>query len=219
MKTETKRKLLSIFFPERCPYCGDVITPCEMYCEECKDKIPINTYKKKISGVYEILSVAPYEGIFKKAMLRFKFQKLEQYAYPLARLMAEKIIKEFETLCFDVITYVPLHPDDLEERGFNQCELLAKYLSEAVEIPYENLLKKTRKNKPQHMLVANKRKKNVEGVFKPLDKARIKGKRILIIDDIITTGCTLNECIKVLEKSGALEIYGMTFAITLSKTT
>ncbi len=219
MKTETKRRLLSIFFPERCPYCRDVIKPCELYCEECKDKIPLNTCKKKIAGVYEVLSVVPYDGIFKKAVLRLKFKKLEQYAYPLARLMAEKLMKEFETLSFDVITFVPLHPDDLKERGFNQCELLAKYLSEAVKIPHRALLKKTRKNAPQHKLSASKRKKNVEGVFKAVDKSLIKGNRILIIDDIVTTGCTLEECAKVLEENGALEIYMMTFAISLPKTT
>lgn len=219
MKTETKRKLLSIFFPERCPYCSDVIRPCEMCCEECKDKIPDNTYKKKISGVYEVLSVVPYDGIFKGAVLKLKFKKREQYAYQLAKLMAEKLIKEFEILSFDVITYVPLHPADLKDRGFNQCELLAKHLSEIVKIPCEALLKKTRKNEPQHTLVASKRKKNVEGVFRPLNKALIKSKRILLIDDIVTTGYTLGECAKILEENGALEIYAMTFAISLPKTT
>ena len=219
MKTETKRKLLSIFFPERCPYCRDVIRPCELYCKECKGKIPENTYKKKISGVYEVMSVVPYDDIFKDAIFRLKFNKLEQYAYPIANLMAEKLKKEFEVLSFDVITFVPLHPDDLKERGFNQCELLAKFISDALGIPYEALIKKTKKNKPQHTLDRSKRQKNVEGVFRPKDKRSIKGKRVLIIDDIVTTGYTLSECAKILEENGALEIYMMTFAISRPKTT
>lgn len=219
MKTETKRKLLSVFFPERCPYCRDVVRPCEIYCNECEGKIPDTTYKKKIAGVYEAMAVVPYEGIFKKAVLRLKFQKREQYAYQLAKLMAKKLTEQFGTLSFEVITYVPLHPYDLKERGFNQCELLAKHLSEFTKIPCEALLKKTRKNKPQHDLPADKRKKNVEGVFSPVDKTLIKSRRILMIDDIVTTGYTLGECAKILEENGALEIYAMTFAISLPKTT
>jgi len=219
MKTTTKRKLKSIFFPERCPYCRDVVRPCEIYCEECRDKMPARTYKKKISGVYEAMAVVPYDGIFRDAILRIKSGKRKQYAYQLAKYMAKKLLEEFEVLSFDVITFVPLHPDDLKERGFNQCELLAKYMSELLNIPYKALLKKTRKNAPQHDLPASKRKKNVEGVFKPADKYSIKNKRILIIDDIVTTGFTLGECAKILEENGALEIYAMTFAISLLKTT
>ena len=219
MKHTTERKLKSIFFPERCPYCRDVVRPCEIYCEECKDKIPEDTYKKKLLGVYEVLSVAPYDGIFKDAIFRLKFKKREQYAYQLAQLMAIKLKEEFGVLSFDSITFVPLHPEDFKKRGFNQCELLAQHMSVALNIPDEPLIKKTKKNKPQHDLPARDRLKNVEGVFKPADKKAIKGKRILLIDDIVTTGSTLCECIKILEKSEALEIYCMTFAISLLKTT
>lgn len=219
MKSTTVRKLKSIFFPERCPYCRDVVRPCEIYCEECKGKMPKHTYKKKIRGVYEALSVVPYDGIFKDAILRLKSQKREQYAYQLAQYMAIRLKEEFGILSFNTITFVPLHPQDLKSRGFNQCELLAKHLSEALEIPYESMIKKTKKNKPQHDLPANKRFKNVEGVFKPANKNLIKGKRVLLIDDIVTTGSTLGECAKILEENGALEIYCMTFAISLLKTT
>lgn len=219
MKTTTKRKLKSIFFPERCPYCRDVVRPCEIYCKECRDKIPRHTYKRNILGVYEVLSVAPYDDIFKDAIIRLKFKKREQYAYQLAQLMAIKLKEEFEVLSFDSITYVPLHPEDFKKRGFNQCELLAKYMSEALNIPYEALIKKTRKNEAQHDLPASKRRKNVEGVFRPVDKKSIKGKRVLLIDDIVTTGSTLSECVKILENNGALEIYAMTFAVSLLKTT
>ena len=219
MKTETNRKLWSILFPERCPYCRDVVRPCEIYCEECKVKMPEHTYKKKIRGVYEALSIAPYDDIFADAILRLKAQKREQYAYQLAKFMAQKLREEFGILNFDIITFVPLHPQDHEKRGFNQCELLAINMSKELNIPCEALIKKTRKNKPQHNLPASERQKNVEGVFRPVDKNRIKSKRILLIDDIVTTGSTLGECAKILEENGALEIYCMTFATSLLKTT
>ena len=219
METETTRKIKAVFFPERCPYCHDVVRPCEIYCEECRDNMPEHTYKRKIRGVYEVMSVVPYDGIYEDAILRLKGKKREQYAYQLAEYMAEKLKEDFGVLSFNSITCVPLHPDDHKERGFNQCELLAEYISKNLEVPYETLLKKTRKNKPQHSLPAKDRRKNVEGVYKPADKKLIKGKRVLLIDDIVTTGSTLGECAKILEENGALEIYMLTFATSLPKTT
>lgn len=219
MKTTTKRKLLSIFFPERCPYCTDVVKPCEVACEECKSNFPKHGFKKQIAGIYETLSALPYDDNFKDAILRLKFGKETQYAYQLAKIMSEKLTNEKAPLTFDVITFVPLHPETFKERGFNQSELLAESISEILGIPCEALLKKTRKNKPQHKLTADKKQKNVKGVYRPTDKNLIKGRKILLIDDIVTTGFTLAECAKILDENDADDIYCMTFAISLSKTT
>lgn len=219
MKRETKRKLISVLFPERCPYCNDAVKPCEIACADCREILPQHTFTKKIAGGKTVLSAVPYKDSFKSAILKIKFGKKKQYAYQLARLMSEKLMAEVQDLNFDVITFVPLHPETLKERGFNQSELLAKYLGEILSIPCETLLKKTKLNKPQHKVLADKRKKNVEGVFRPADKSLITGRKILLIDDIVTTGYTLAECVKILEKNGGEDILCMTFAITLPKTT
>lgn len=219
MKTTTKRKLLSILFPERCPYCKDVIKPCEIACEDCKKILPTHSYTKHIAGSFEALSAVPYDGSFKDAILKIKFGNKKQYAYQLARLMTEKLEAKLEALDFDVITFVPLHPDTLKERGFNQSELLASFIAENLNLPCESLLKKTKKNKPQHKVEASKREKNVKGVFKCGGKPHLEGKKILLVDDIVTTGFTLAECAKKLSEKGAEEVFCLTFAITLPKTT
>lgn len=219
MKTETKRRLISILFPERCPYCREVVKPCEIACEQCKSDLPEKCYKKRVGGGYKVFSAVSYKDKFSDAILRLKFGKKKQYAYQLAMLMTEKLKAEIADVSFDTITFVPLHPETFKERGFNQSELLARCISDNLAIPCEALLKKTRKNKPQHKLEASKREKNVKGVFRCTDKDLVKGKKILIVDDIVTTGFTLAECVKVLEDKGAQEIVGVTFAISLPKTT
>ena len=212
MKTETKRKLLAIIFPERCPYCGDVIKPLETACEECKESMPSKNYTTLVSGMYEVFSPFPYDGKYKDAILRLKFGKLRQFAPQLAQITAERLMENKDISDFDVITFVPLHKDTLKERGFNQSELLAKHLSEYSGIPCEPLLIKTKKNEPQHKLMAKERKKNVEGVFRAVDKKLIKDKKIILTDDIVTTGLTLSECINTLNNKEAKEIFCITFA-------
>ena len=212
MKTETKRRLLAIIFPERCPYCCEVIKPLEYACEDCKESMTSEAYTRKIQGIYEVFSAFPYEGKYKDAILRLKFGKAKQFAPQLAQITAERLSECTDVSDFDVITYVPLHKDTLKERGFNQSELLARYLSETLGLPCEEILKKTKKNKPQHKLLKNERQKNVEGVFGCTKKKLAKGRRIIVVDDIITTGCTLSECVKVLGENGAGEIFCVTFA-------
>ncbi len=181
--------------------------------------MPSYILKKQIIGIYEVLSVLPYDGYYKSAILTLKFGKRKQYAYQLAKLMTEKLKNEIDPTSFDVISFVPLHGQTQKERGFNQSELLAYYMGAALNLPVKPLLKKVRKNKPQHSLSASERQKNVEGVYRCVDKKLVKGKRIIFTDDIVTTGLTLSECAKVLTKNGAEDIYFITFAASQPKTT
>lgn len=219
MKSETKIKLLSILFPERCPYCREVIKPSEIACEDCIKELPDSIFTKIVTGEYRVWAAVPYADNYKEAILTLKFSKKKAFAYPLAKLMAQKLNEEIDVKSFDYITFVPLHKETFKERGFNQSELLANFISEITGVECLPLLKKTRKNKPQHKLRSDKREKNVRGVFRCVDKKAVKDKRVLIIDDIVTTGYTLAECARVLSVSGASKICGMTFAITSPKTT
>ena len=219
MKRETKRKLVSILFPEKCPYCRIAVKPCEIACEECTEKLPSRIYEKTVNGSYKVLSAVPYKDNFADAIKRIKFGGKKQYAYQLAKLMYEKLNTWEHTENYDVITFVPLHEDTLKSRGFNQSKLLAEELAYMMGLPCLKLLKKTKKNQPQHNLTADKREKNVKGVFKCEDKSLVKGKKILVIDDIVTTGFTLGECTKILADAEAESIQLMTFALSLPKTT
>lgn len=219
MKTKTKRKLAAIIFPERCPFCGKAVAPCRPACEDCTALLPPCTYKKLISGIYEAQSALPYEKAYKSAILKVKFGKRKQYIYQLAMLTLNRIAPQKNLSGFDVVTFVPLHPDSQKERGFNQSELLAKYIAEELNIPCEPLLKKVKKNKPQHTLPASARQKNVMDAYRKVKSAHIKGRKILLVDDIVTTGFTLAECAKVLTEKGAEDICFLTFAISMPKTT
>lgn len=212
-----KKRLISVFYPERCPYCKCVISLGQDACEKCRDKMPSNGYTKYARGGFLTIGSLPYAPPYSDAVCKFKFSGVKQSSYPFAITMTKTFRMHFSDIHFDAITYVPLHKEKLSERGFNQSELLAHELSLILDIPLENALKKTRKNRPQHELGKKQRKANVKGVFKIADKIPVKAKTYLLVDDIFTTGCTLGECASVLLSNGAKDVFCITFAVTEEK--
>ena len=213
-------KAVNLFYPERCPYCNKVISLGALCCEECEKELTDIEYHTYARGGYLTISTFPYTGIFADAIKRFKFQNGRQFSYQLARMMADTIVREYGDREFDMITFVPLHPKNQKQRGYNQSELLAKELSQILSIPLVSALRKTRYNKPQHSLKrVSEREKNVKGVYRLTEKNIAKDKRILIIDDIITTGNTLGECARTLTLGEAQDVVCATFAIAVTKTT
>ena len=177
--------------------------------------ININQYAK---GGFRCVSPVPYDGVFEDAVKNFKFRNKRQYYFQLAEMMADSVNKEY-FYDFDLVTYVPLHPKKLKFRGFNQSELLAKGVSENLEIPLVTTLRKTRNNLPQHKLKAPKREENVKGAYKIINKKLVEGKNILLVDDVVTTTNTLGECAKILDYNLAANVCCVTFAATVAKTT
>ena len=114
----------------------------------------------------------------------------------------------------EIITFVPARKKSIRERGYNQSELLAKYLSQRLDVPCCNLLVKVKDNLIQHDLSAQQRKLNVLDVFGLNPEFDVKDKSILIVDDIVTTGSTLHECIEVLRKHGADKVLCASYAAT-----
>lgn len=115
---------------------------------------------------------------------------------------------------FDYITSVPLHANRKRKRGYNQAEVLSKRLGREVNITYKDLIKKDKINLQQHKLSYDKREENVKGVYSTKHKDIINGSKILICDDVITTGSTLKECCKVLYENGGYEVFCITVAST-----
>lgn len=112
----------------------------------------------------------------------------------------------------DLVTWVPIHPRKLKLRGYNQAELLAKALSFNLGLPCMDLLSKKKETKPQSKLNREERLKNILGVFEPKPSIMVFGKRILLVDDVITTGATASECARVLKKMGAEKVYVLALA-------
>ncbi len=213
-------KVQNVLYPERCPYCTRVVPLGNLYCDKCAEKFTDITYHTYARGGYYTVSAVPYIDVFAEGIKRFKFSKGQQYAYQLAYVMADAIAKEYKDEKFDFITFVPLHPKKLAERSYNQSELLSQELSKLLGIPVVEALKKTRNNQPQHSLKkASQRENNVRGVYRLTDKAVAINKRILLIDDIVTTGNTLGECGRILIEGGADKVLCATFAIAITKTT
>lgn len=225
--------LLAAFYPERCCCCGKVIACGEIICRRChEDLIAINPpvcsfcgRSKADCGCHQHQRhtqrcVAPfyYQGSAKKALMRLKFNNKIASAELLILGMTETIQREYKDVQFDFIVPVPVSVKTKEKRGYNQSALLAKGLSKKLDLPWNETLLKLWDTQPQRELPAYRRSGNVLGAFDIDGKVDINDKTVLLVDDINTTGSTLNECAKILKIHGANEVYAVTAAASyLSK--
>ncbi len=227
-----KIKLIKLLYPQRCRYCDAVIDLRRKICHTCENtlqKIEGDICKlcgKKIEDCdcghkkhfYKYVC-APfyYEGAASRSIWRLKFQN----QVDLSKIFAEDLAECFDTYYngydFDLCTFVPSSEKSLKERGYNQAELLARDFCEIKELPCEELLLKTRETKIQHDLLSFERTGNLAGAIELKGDVDLINKRVLIIDDIKTTGSTLNECAKMLLIGGVDEVFCLTVAITNKK--
>ncbi len=198
--------LLDLIFPPRCEICRKGSK--EVLCSECFQQIK---FMKPHLGIH---SVSVYEGPLRSAIHRFKFKKRKRLAEPLGILLVEYLSSSpaVEMKEVDVIIPVPLHRKRLRERGFNQSELLAQVVSRYYEIPVASALERTINTKAQFDLPRTERFKNISGAFKVSDIKSVYNKRVLLLDDIYTTGSTIAECSKVLSRAGARRIEILTLS-------
>ena len=191
----------AFFFPERCPFCGKLVEPDEYACEDCRQMLREKHQAIKGGALgYRCVSSFVYDGKVRRLILRIKYHNRTQFIPQLAVILADDIKAAYPDISFDIITAVPMHKRDLYVREYNQSVLLAQALSELLDIPYLDTLKKVKRTKKQHKLKFTERKTNLLGAFALIDKERVKEKNILLIDDIITSGNTLGNCCKTLCK-------------------
>lgn len=206
--------IVQAFFPMKCPFCGDVVPMKEMACAKCVEELPKSPNNDKKAYVYldEALSGYSYADKIPNCVSRLKYG--HRYLAELAAdLMMDVIGKELKSREFDLVLAVPMHPAKLKKRGYNQAEVLARALAERLGIEYgENVLAKIKNNGIQHFLSATERRKNVQGVYKVVAPGEVQERRILLIDDVLTTGSTFNECAYVLKIAGAKWVCGTAFA-------
>ena len=199
------RWLLDLLYPPKCMLCGRVMESSEdTICPKCGYDLP--EYEGALRKVeYFDKTVAPfyYEGQIRDAVLRFKFHGMQNYASQFAQWMAVWVRAELEGK-YDLISWVPCSAQRRWTRGFDQAELLAKRLAEQLDVPCIPVLKKVR-NTPRQSRMPNaaRRRGNVLGAYKALQPEKYSGKRILLVDDVLTTGATLSECGKVLRIAGS----------------
>lgn len=195
------KKLTYFLFPNRCPFCGKFIDEKELCCNNCNKKVQRSNIESRTLYDFLCFSSFPYHTHYKKAILFLKRRKFPGKA--LGKYLAQTLKEEYSNMNFDIVTSVPLHKKKLLKRGYNQAELLAMEVSRILSVPYKEVLIKTKNTEDQHNLKGKARVLNVRNAYRVCDKNIINNKNILLIDDIITTGCTLGECSKLLWNNGA----------------
>lgn len=196
--------LLNLFFPPKCPFCGGILD-CPGVCPACRADLPWNredAVLRPLPGGLRCAAPLRYEGMVRAGLLRFKFQGASGSAGALGALLADCLLAQFSG-SFDTVTWAPVSRKRLRKRGYDQAELLARAVCRRWGIRPVRLLRKTADNPAQSGLPGDKRRENVRNVYQAVNPAKIRGKRILLIDDICTTGSTLSECARVLLDAGA----------------
>lgn len=198
-----KDELLYIVYPpdNKCIGCGeDYIGLCPL----CLTKI------QRVRENSRIHSYAYYSGVIKEIILKFKYKKVFLAGNILADFLYE-LIKE-NKIEAEGILFIPCSKETLKKRGFNQCEIIARKLGEKLDLPVYSDIVKIKNTKEQKALSKEERFINIKGAFKVKNSNNIKNKKIILIDDVITTGATLLECEKVLKENGVKEIKILTVA-------
>lgn len=217
-----KEFLLNLFFPSFCLGCQKEGT---YLCEDCKATLDISEFNyhlcnknsQNLAGLYFAL---PYKErpLTRKLIHQFKYQPyIKALAKPLALLLAEHFLlsgnNKEEVWRNSVLIPIPLDKNKLKSRGYNQSEELAKELSKIINVPaLVNNLIKIKSTKPQMELSKTERETNLQNAFLIKNPAEIRGKKIFLVDDVYTTGSTMEECAKVLKNAGAESVWGIAIA-------
>jgi ComF family protein len=235
-KFELLQSAVSLLYPPLCTICGKSIRVGEYLCDQCETKAvrivaPFcekcsEPFDGAITGVFTCANcahrriyfdaaVAAYRGrgTVREIIHEFKYARQIQLRHLVARWLRAALDDErLLGRCFDVIIPVPLHPTRQRERGFNQASLLAELLSAQISIPCKPLLERARYTTTQTALDRSERMENLHNAFRLRKNADVRGLRVLLVDDVLTTGSTLNECARVLKRAGAFSIHAATAA-------
>jgi len=162
-----------------------------------------------------IICVGRYSNLLKKSIKKFKFSNKPSYYRTFGKLLALKVQNTPQLGDLDVIIPVPLHKNRQRQRGYNQAELIARYAAGQLGLKCENsVLIKTVETKAQSLLSKSQRLGNLEGSCTVKSPKCVEGKSVLLVDDIVTTGSTINQCCKALKLAGAERIIAGVIATT-----
>ena len=235
-KFELLQSAVSLLYPPGCTICGKSIRADDYLCDQCETKAVriVAPFCQKCSEpfegsitntfacancahrtIYFDAAVSAYRGrgIVRQIIHEFKYGRQIHLRHLVARWLNSALDDErLRQSHFDVIVPVPLHPTRQRERGFNQAGLLAELLSAQTSIRCKPLLERTRYTTTQTALDRSERMENLHNAFRLRKNANVRGLRVLLVDDVLTTGSTLNECARILKRGGAFSVHAATAA-------
>lgn len=226
--------LVELLFPRRCPVCDKPVDKMGRYvCKMCRKKLEYvkSPYCMKCGKMlkeegeefctdcqtschifYRGRALYEYETV-KEAVYRFKYQGRKEYAEFFGKDLAEKLGNEIKKWEADAIIPVPLHKEREKKRGYNQAVLIAGELGKRLDIPVEEkILERTRKTMPQKNLKRKERQNNLKNAFK-IRQNDVKLNTVIVVDDIYTTGTTMDEIAGCLQRAGIRKVYCISLAV------
>ena len=241
MLAEASDAIVSVLFPAGCRICDALLTGasrvplCEgclasfervpgILCEICGRPLPGLTQKDdepllcpachdKTYAFERARSFAVYEGAVVRAILLLKFEQIEPLGAWFAERLAELVDAAHDTLAADVVVPVPLHRQRERERGYNQAALISRPLAKKLRLPHKTvLLMRTRARPDKQVLSLEERWEPVRGAFATRPGSQVDNLRVLLVDDVLTTGATLDACARALRDAGAKSVVALTVA-------
>ena len=200
-------RLTELIFPSKCVLCGRLLGKDETdLCRSCRTDTPEHAPAHiKFPYIAQWHALWYYEGKVRESLLRYKFSGRSVYSRTYGQLLAMKLHKE--DIRADVVVWVPISARRKRKRGYDQVQLIAQVLSRELGIPAVAALRKHRHTPPQSTLKdASQRRANILGAYSLTDRKLILGKKVLLLDDILTTGATACECARTLLTAGAKEV-------------
>lgn len=204
--------LIYLIYPPVCPFCKKIVDERGQICDSCLEKIYRLDNDKKFG---EVFIITKYREGTRNFLRKLKFDNDVEVLPAIKKVLdevknnpkLEKFISQAE-----IATFVPLHEKRLQERGYNQTELIFQDFFVEKNLPSENFLIRHKSTPKLYSYNPEERKKIVQDAFSLVEGVNIQGKKILLVDDIFTTGATVTECAKVLKDNGAEKIFIMAFA-------
>lgn len=204
--------LLDILFPPRCPLCRCYTAAQALFCPACLRhilsvrRVPLN--RRDVKHLHTVYALTQYDSGVDKLISGLKYRRDLRYLPHMQALVQMYAPHELRA---DLVVPIPLHHDKLRERGFNQAEKIFAPWSRTAGFRWRDDLERTRATLPQYTLKAAERRQNVNGAFALKENFGVSGKSILLVDDIFTTGTTMEACAKILRQAGAARIDGLVF--------
>jgi competence protein ComFC len=234
--TESLRGLVSLFYPAACDLCGRPVPRDDYLCDTCEEKAPriVPPFCAKCSEPFPgainqeftcancshrtldfdaAVSAYRSRGVVRVVMLKFKYGGQLHLRHTIGRWLLKALSDDrIRDRIFDIIVPVPLHPARLRERGFNQAELLARILSVYTRVRLQSALERIRYTTTQTAFDRIERMENLRDAFRLRKNLGVRDSRVLLVDDVLTTGSTLSECARTLREAGAQSVYAVTAA-------